>query len=268
MTDSCGSFSAGGIYNPILETNCSCYSNIDESAKFSADLFAVVAKHCQSDKVPSIVSKIEALVKFEEAKNDRKYEFQRVSDIEQYCVDRLDEIELINILSPTPSAFVTIGAFIGFLSRLVYGDNDKKRDGLVFKKFVKRFMKGYPPERMYKTFRCGIVHAMSFYPTVAGGRTSDVPSRRRFPWVLIAHDSGCKNLSRHTISNHNITVLRAASVIKDLRTTIKTMFLRRDVQKNCVAFTAWQPPIVGEIKNAVGDGMLSGYTILKQSQRN
>ena len=102
-------------------------------------------------------------------------------DVRDYCEERLKEIKSINDdkCHQCPSAVVCIATFIGYLSRLAFGTNvaGDRHDGQWFKDFVKKYM---PPkyhahaDLLYGTFRCGLVHAMSFddeIPNVPGNRT-------------------------------------------------------------------------------------------------
>ena len=97
------------------------------------------------------------------------------ADIKKYCIDRLFEIEMINHLSHTPSAFVCIASFIAFLSELAYGTNKKgDKVGVKYRDFVLRYLpkyKGYEND-LYETFRCGLVHSMSLYKQPRKGRKS------------------------------------------------------------------------------------------------
>lgn len=218
--------------------------NGDEQNRF--DLQSCVSKYIPSERVFSVVDKIEKLIEHERQNNGtaKCYDFEKVNDIKQYCQDRLSEITLINELVPTPSAFVTIAAFLGFLSLLSYGKNKSGgEDSKCFRKFVRNFMSqmGYSPDKMYKTFRCGIVHAMSFYPALRQGRTSAKPKVERAPELLITHSKEIANLTERG----NIPVLTAGQLCSDLEKIIEAMFKVERVSKNAINFLSWQPAIVG-----------------------
>ena len=98
------------------------------------------------------------------------------NDVKDYCNKRLEEIRDINRRHPCPSGFVCIAAFIAYLSRLAYGTNVRtvRHDGDWFKKFIRDFMPSKYHDHddlMYRTFRCGILHSMSFDDEIDGNRT-------------------------------------------------------------------------------------------------
>lgn len=176
--------------------------------------------------------------------------------IQQYCLARLNEIRSINQSHPCPSSFVCIAAFMGFLSRLAYGDNVQRSvsDGTAFKAFVSNFMpqhyKGHE-DALYKTFRCGIVHAMSFdseYPDVparmadlsSGGRTGNAP-------IAITHSPTTSLPSPYaTVSNSaagSITTLNADELCDDIKTAITNLFSNPTYCKRAEEFVACQRPI-------------------------
>lgn len=98
-----------------------------------------------------------------------KYDFTKISEVLRYCYDRLAEIECINCVSHTISSIGCIAAFIGFLSRLIGGDNTRSGDKDLFVQFVKEYMPvkyaGHE-DLLYGTLRCGILHSMSFHDTI------------------------------------------------------------------------------------------------------
>ena len=179
-------------------------------------------------------------------------------DIQRYCLDRLDEIRDINRSHHCPSSFVCIAAFMGFLSRLAYGDNVQRSvsDGVAFKAFVSNFMpQQYKDheEELYKTFRCGIVHAMSFDPEYkdipsklaelsTGGRMGNAPiaithaptNSLPTPYATVA-----------TSVSGSILTLNAFDVCDDIETSIKTMFANPVYRNNAEQFVACQRPIQG-----------------------
>ena len=97
-----------------------------------------------------------------------QYDFKKLDDVQRYCVDRLEEIECLNCNAHVPSAFGCIAAFIGFLSRLAFGNNARQGDKKYFEDFIDQYMPKYSPYKaiLYGTLRCGILHALSFHDTI------------------------------------------------------------------------------------------------------
>ena len=175
--------------------------------------------------------------------------------IQQYCLDRLNEIRSINRSHRCPSAFVCIAAFMGFLSRLAYGDNVQRSvsDGTAFKAFVSNFMpqyRGYENE-LYKTFRCGIVHAMSFDPEYSDvpSRMADLSSGGRTGNASIAITHSHTNFLPSpyaTVSNPiagSIMTLNADELCNDIESAIKALFADPTYCKKAEEFVACQRPI-------------------------
>lgn len=187
-------------------------------------------------------------------------------DIREYCFDRLAEIRRINDGHPCPSAFVCIAAFIGFLSRLAYGTNNvHDGDHDIFMKFVKNFMPtkyacfGSHTDLMYFTFRCGIVHAMSFDPGIMDKRIgreaylNSVGANLAVADLAISHSD---ELS-HLCAGENILrcelkdgaqgpyVLVASVLCDDIRAAIEKMFDEKEIQDNSEGFVKVQRLITG-----------------------
>ena len=181
------------------------------------------------------------------------------NDVKDYCEKRLEEIRDINGSHPCPSGFVCIAAFIAYLSRLAFGTNVKtdRHDGEWFKRFVGDFM---PPkyhdhaDLMYRTFRCGILHSMSFDDEIDGNRTVYLASNGGGTTgnsaLAITHNMAFAPLcSGNTLikdSTTNAFVLVADVLCADVEAAIIAMFKNVAVQKNCEEFVACQRYITGK----------------------
>lgn len=215
------------------------------------------------DKKLSLSRRIDALIRLEEDRKGYKesYNFTQTDEIKRYCLDRLEEIRVINEVFHVPSGFVCIAAFIGFLSRLAYGTNKKHReDASTFMGFVKKFMPSYDAEDMYSTLRCGIVHAMSFHPAFANGRPSDKPTSPLSPPVYsITHSESWTNLAQST-TNGIGRGIQSAALCNDIENAIKSMFddpLNQIERDNAVKTLAWQPAITGKSVDPITKSQLS-----------
>ena len=172
-------------------------------------------------------------------------------EVKKYCIDRLAEIELINHLSPTPSAFVCIASFIGFLSELAYGTNERdNKTGIKYKDFIERYLPKYKSYKqdMYETFRCGVVHSMSLYKQLKGKRTST--TKIQLPTVVITHDLNYEKRSeiqKCTEGGFNAIILFAFDLCEDIRSAIDIMFAPDEkdnpAYSNSVKFVKYQKPI-------------------------
>lgn len=183
-------------------------------------------------------------------------------DVQAYCEKRLAEISAINDdpKHQCPSAFVCIAAFIGFLSRLASGTNMSKmrEDGVCFKNFVKQHMPSkYQSEDiadlLYKTFRCGIVHAMSFDPEISENRTVYLAKNNGYTSgyakLAITHDrnwdSLCNGTSLLKEPQSGMFVLTAHVLCDDIGNAIGEMFKDSAVQCNSEEYVRTQRPIAG-----------------------
>lgn len=179
-------------------------------------------------------------------------------DVESYCREQLSAIVDINSAHPCPSAFVCIAAFMSYLSRLAYGTNVKtdRHDRDWFMKFVENFM--HPKYRshaelMYRTFRCGILHSMSFDDEIDGNRTEYLDSlngNRGDAPLAIAHDKSfsclCNGNQLVQESTTQAYVLVAEVLCKDIERAITEMFKDVAVQRNCEEFVECQRFIEGK----------------------
>lgn len=180
------------------------------------------------------------------------------NDVKDYCERRLDEIKDINRQHHCPSGFVCIAAFIAYLSRLAYGTNVRtdRHDGEWFKRFIRVFMPSKyhnHDDLMYRTFRCGILHAMSFDDEIDGNRTVYLASRgggtTGYATLAITHDmklaSLCSGSTLMKDPTTNAFVLVADVLCNDVKSAIIAMFKNVAVQKNCEEFVACQRYITG-----------------------
>lgn len=174
--------------------------------------------------------------------------------VKSYCEDRLDEIRRINGFC-NPFGFVCIAAFMGFLSRLAFGTNNKTKrlDGQYFRDFVRHFMptKYHGQEDlMYRTFRCGIVHAMSFDDELGEDNVCFLQKQPQgvqgFSGLAITHnrrfDSLCSGNQLQREQN-GMFVLVADVLCDDIEEAIGNMFADSNARGNCERFILCQRPI-------------------------
>lgn len=185
------------------------------------------------------------------------------TEIKAYCESRLSEIRAINVSHPYPSSFVCIAAFIGYLSRLAYGTNNKnnREDGTWFRNFITNFMpaKYHGMENMmYGTFRCGIIHAMSFDDELSEDNVMFLSKQHTgvqgYSKLAITHDSKYNSLcsgSQLLANNEGMYVLVADILCDDIGKAIDSMFKAKGVQENCERFIKCQRPIMGLQKKAM-----------------
>lgn len=226
-------------------------------------LIGVLQNRIGADRLLCVVDQIQTLIKYKRTHgcDNPKYDFSKTDDIERYCLDRLEEIRVINEVFHVPSGFVCIAAFIGFLSSLAYGRNKKSgEDHSCFTRFVKKFMTNYDEEKMYSTFRCGIVHAMSFYPAYERGRSSDNPTQPLAPPAYsITHSATWKNLATSTTNGIGLGI-QASALCNDIEDAIKDMFdnpANQSERDNAIKTLAWQPAIAGKQVDPITNTQLS-----------
>ena len=210
-------------------------------------------------------------------------------EVKEYCFDRLEEIRRINDGHPCPSAFVCIAAFMGFLSRLAYGTNlqsDHGSDGEWFRDFVTNFMpQKYSPQAdlMYSTFRCGIVHAMSFDQEIPrdyrDARSDYLESiggvNRPTAKLAITHDArfirlcgGGELLQYEKDGKKGPYVLVASVLCDDIALAIDKMFDNRSVCKNCEEFVKVQRLIDGSVVSLANTVLANGTPDCHDSGRD
>lgn len=176
--------------------------------------------------------------------------FSSWADVKQYCIDRLEEIKQINATSQTPSGFVCIAAFIGFLSNLASGKAEFGHDNKNYTEFAKNYMKGLCPtkvtaKQLYKTLRCGLLHSMSFSPAFKAGKMPSNHSHPRTnPSLAITHDKNPQNASQFKV------VLTFDELYSEVQSAINSMFNDPIIQSNAMEVVYWQPPIRGVLCTA------------------
>ena len=172
-------------------------------------------------------------------------------EVKKYCIDRLAEIEMINHLSHTPSAFVCIASFIGFLSELAYGTNERRdKTGKKYMDFIERYLPKYKDYKqdMYETFRCGVVHSMSLYKQLKKNRAA--AKKVALPTVVITHDLNYEKRSKvqkYTKDGFNAIIIFAFDLCEEIRSAIDIMFNPNEkgnpAYSNSVEFVKYQKPI-------------------------
>ena len=193
-------------------------------------------------------------------------------EIKSYCEDRLTEIKEINEKFNCPSSFVCIAAFIGYLSRIAYGTNKRSdhNDGKWFRDFVKNFMDQKYHEHadlMYHTFRCGIIHSMSFDDEITCDRGQYLANNRgrtsSDPKLEITHTPkyASKDSQLQEDSNTKSVILYAGELCDDIRKAIGEMFKDTSVQINSVSFVSCQRYIIWKKDDAqdLSNSLSSSY---------
>ena len=171
--------------------------------------------------------------------------------IQEYCENQLDVIRQINECEKfkTPVSFVCIAAFIGYLSRLSYGNNRARdNDAEMYKNFVKEVMGASKSdyktiaEELYSVFRCGIVHSMSFTPPVDTSTPKCNIAISHDPRKIWESGRGFYKENKHGIE---WTVLNANDLILDLSKAISHMFSDVTLRRHAIKFAEKQLPIEG-----------------------
>lgn len=244
MEIKCTSFDALSSSSAIVKSD---YVSTEE-VNMRGQLLSLLRGYGYDDKAAlDVAVVIEDYIESCKGKTTECFDYSTPDGIKTYCLNRLNEIRLINQLFPVPSSVVTIAAFMGFLSLLAFGSNALNGlDARCFKSFIRQFLPRYNPGLMYSTFRCGIVHAMSFYPGLSTPRPSDMPSSKQYPKLLVTH---CKLWQNHDAVSYDgvsIPAIQVAELLDDLIAAVDAMFSDSSVQANCVKFMNWQPAICAE----------------------
>jgi len=184
-------------------------------------------------------------------------------EIERYFKVRLKELQCI-LKDGSPWGFLCAAAFLDCLSKLVYGE-DRKRKG--YKDFIKNYLSKINPsyasftyrnrekdlpEQLYHVFRCGIVHQFSLVP--------DPQSRRsggRSQSIVLCHRKESKRRNLSHLSQYSsgeisdAAVLVAEDFCKDLKSVVKLIFssqakeIEPKITQNMKAWVKKYPPIKG-----------------------
>lgn len=171
----------------------------------------------------------------------KDYDFSKLNDVQEYCIDRLEEIRAINEISQTPSGFVCIAAFIGFLSNLASGKAEIGSDKANYVNFAMKYMSGLCPdqakaEELYEVLRCGLLHAMSFCLPFCSGKMpltfSQPPNRSK---MSITHDVMPTGSDPNVISFD--TLYQAVGL------AIQKLFADSSAASKILTVVYWQPPI-------------------------
>ena len=172
-------------------------------------------------------------------------------EVKAYCIDRLAEIEMINHLSHTPSAFVCIASFICFLSELAYGTNERdNKTGEKYKDFIERYLPKYSDYKddLYETFRCGMVHSMTLYKQLKDNR--EFIKKVDLPTVVITHDLNYEmraEIQKYKKDGFNAIILFAFDLCEEIRAAIDIMFDPNEhdnpAYTNSVEYVKYQKPI-------------------------
>lgn len=172
-------------------------------------------------------------------------------EIQEYCENQLGVIRQINgdKRFQTPVSFMCIAAFIGYLSRLAYGNNRAHdKDSEMYKGFVREVMGASKSDyttiadEMYYVFRCGILHSMSFNPPVDASTPKCNIAISHDPQTKWKNGSGFYKENRQGVE---WTVLNADDLIADLSKAISYMFADVTIRQRAIQFTKKQPPIKG-----------------------
>ena len=172
-------------------------------------------------------------------------------EIQEYCENQLDVVRQIcgDKRFQTPVSFVCIAAFIGYLSRLAYGNNRAHdNDPKMYKDFVREVMGASKSDykiiadEMYYVFRCGIVHSMSFTPPVDASTPKCNIAISHDPQTKWKNGSGFYKENRQGVE---WTVLNADDLIADLSKAISYMFADATLRQHAIDFANKQQPIKG-----------------------
>lgn len=178
----------------------------------------------------------------------KDYDFSQLNDVQEYCKDRLEEIRAINEKARTPSGFVCMAAFIGFLSNLASGKAEIGSDKDNYINFAMKYMSGLCPDRaraeeLYKVLRCGLLHAMSFCLPFSPGKMpltrSQQPRRSK---MSITHDA--------VPAGSNPDVISFDVLYQAVSLAIQKLFADSSVASKILTVVYWQPPIKGNSPSA------------------
>jgi hypothetical protein len=183
--------------------------------------------------------------------------------IEHYFKARVKEVQHI-LEDVSPWGFVCAAAFLDCLSKLVAGQ-DNKRKG--YKDFVKDYLaKINPsyatfkyksgskdlPEQLYHVFRCGIVHQFSLVPD-----QQSLNSGGQLRSIILCHRKESKRKNLPHLSQYSSAKISDAAVFvaedfgKDLKKVVKLIFssqaktITPEITEKMKDWVKKHPPIMG-----------------------
>jgi len=173
-----------------------------------------------------------------------------LTEVKSYCDSRLGEIRSVIRVSPA-FGFVCMAAFVEFLSKL-YSGKDGKADGYIDfiretfpPKYIScRFNSGdYDlPDQIYKTFRCGMLHAFSLTP--------DEPNRgsNKVRTIVISHDGKYgekqyKHLDKFQENGFDAVVLIADDFCNDIQLAMNKFLTDSSYYNKVTGRIKQQPPL-------------------------
>jgi len=209
-------------------------------------------------------------------------------EIEEYCKERLQEVEAINHVSHTPSALCCLAAFVGYLSRLAYygaphisgvtyGSGSKIHDDEdAFSAFIVKFLPLYSNYytqdsntgrkhfTLYTVLRCGIVHSMSFYDKWKPNASSQPSLPLSLPAIVVTHSTKYSTVGTPLLyapNGPNAIVINAFDLCREVRIAIASMFADADVRINAENFIKYQPPIRDLFNNQLSSKGLTAPSV-------
>jgi len=183
--------------------------------------------------------------------------------IEQYFKARVKEVQRI-LKYVSPWGFVCAAAFLDCLSKLVAGQ-DNKRKG--YKDFVKNYLARINPsyesfqyksgskdlpDQLYHVFRCGLVHQFSLVPD-----QQSLDSGGRLRSIVLCHRKESKRRNLQHLSRYSPGKISDAAVFvaedfgKDLKNLVKLIFssqaktINPDIAQKMEEWVKKHPPVMG-----------------------
>jgi hypothetical protein len=183
--------------------------------------------------------------------------------IEQYFKARVKEVQRI-LKYVSPRGFVCAAAFLDCLSKLVAGQ-DNKRKG--YKDFVKNYLARINPsyesfqyksgskdlpDQLYHVFRCGLVHQFSLVPD-----QQSLDSGGRLRSIVLCHRKESKRRNLQHLSRYSPGKISDAAVFvaedfgKDLKNLVKLIFssqaktINPDIAQKMEEWVKKHPPVMG-----------------------
>lgn len=188
----------------------------------------------------------------------------RKKEMEKYFKARAREVQRI-LKDGTPWGFLCVAAFLDCLSKLVAGNDDRKREG--YKDFIKKYLKTINPkyasfrylsgktdldEQLYHVLRCGIIHSFSMTPDKQSLNNGGRPYS-----IVLCHQTEAKTKRLFHLSNYSKGTVKDACILiaedfgKDLEEVVGFIFspkarrIDTNITKNMKQWIKQQPPISG-----------------------